>query len=316
MPTTVVHEPANEPARPAVPAARPPAAPPVLLRWGIASVFLLYGLAKLLGAQFTILDSELDRPMGQVRGIWLTWYFFGYSPVYGNLIGLAQIAGAALLTFRRTTLLGACLLFPIITNIVLIDLFYGIDLGATIMAIVLWIGLLVILRHYREPLLALFRQAGAETRPSPPLRRAAAWSARVVLVAAGVAFMYWNANHNNRAPTPIDGAWTVASARGAGEAVLPERIYFEYNRAHLVVFRYADHWTAHHFEVEPGSGELRIWAEWLRKGDPVFVGRYRLEEGRLELRGRLEMADADVELDLETLPLARRGRPPVRAAVP
>ena len=43
-------------------------------------------------AQFTVLDSELDKPMGDVSGFWLTWHWLGYSKVYGSLIALASAA--------------------------------------------------------------------------------------------------------------------------------------------------------------------------------------------------------------------------------
>src|SRR5580693_5594118 len=76
-----------------------------LVRWTIALVLLFYGFGKLTHAQFTILDSELDKPMGHVNGFWLTWYYFGYSSVYGTTIALSQIGGAILLTFRKSALL-------------------------------------------------------------------------------------------------------------------------------------------------------------------------------------------------------------------
>src|SRR5216110_286805 len=107
------------------------------LRFVVSFFIILYGFAKLNGSQFTILASELDKPMGQVSGFWLTWYYFGYSPIYGNFIGLMQIVGGVLLMFRKTTLLGSCLLFPIVTNIVLIDIFYGIDPGALLVALIM-----------------------------------------------------------------------------------------------------------------------------------------------------------------------------------
>ena len=71
-----------------------------------------------------MLDSELTKPLGQVSGFWLTWYYFGYSAVYGTLIALLQVAAGVLLIVPRTALLGALLLLPIATNIVLIDVFY------------------------------------------------------------------------------------------------------------------------------------------------------------------------------------------------
>jgi len=43
-----------------------------IVRYGAALVLLVYGFAKINGSQFTILDSELDKPLGQVSGFWLT----------------------------------------------------------------------------------------------------------------------------------------------------------------------------------------------------------------------------------------------------
>jgi hypothetical protein len=290
--------------------------PPVLLRYGVAFVFLLYGFAKLLGSQFTILDSELDRPMGQVSGMWLTWYYFGFSPVYGNLIGLAQVAGALLLTFRKTTLLGICLLLPITTNIVLVDVFYEVDLSGTLMAIFMWCCLLAMLGTYREPLVRLVQSVASSAEHPSKVRVSTAWAARIGMVMTTSVFIYWIANYNNRSPTPVDGTWDVEVAASPEPASLPKRIYFERNRAHLVIFRYADHWTAHHFEVNPETGEIRIWEEWLSKGRVVFQGRYRLQGNQLELRGRLEDALRDVSLHLDPVHLARRGRPPHPARFP
>lgn len=68
-----------------------------IARWIVAVIAIMYGFAKLNGSQFTVLDSELDKPMGAVSGFWLTWYYFSYSPVYGNLIAAIQVAGGLLL---------------------------------------------------------------------------------------------------------------------------------------------------------------------------------------------------------------------------
>jgi hypothetical protein len=51
----------------------------------LASALLFYDFAKVNDAQFTALDSELEKPMGQISGFWLTWYYFGCPAVYGTL---------------------------------------------------------------------------------------------------------------------------------------------------------------------------------------------------------------------------------------
>ena len=125
-----------------------------ILRYVVALLVITYGFGKLNGSQFTVLDSELDKPMGQVSGFWLTWYYFGYSKVYGNLIALAQVVGGVLLMFGRTTLLGSCLLLPIITNIILVDVFYGVELSALLTALFIEAALLIIIGRTRRRLRA------------------------------------------------------------------------------------------------------------------------------------------------------------------
>jgi hypothetical protein len=83
-----------------------------------------------------------------VSSFWLTGYYFPYSAVYGSLLAVVQIAGELLLTSRRWWLAGALLLLPLMGNIVLIDVFYGVDLGGPFMAVVVLAGLFVLLAPY------------------------------------------------------------------------------------------------------------------------------------------------------------------------
>src|SRR4051794_28224740 len=93
-------------------------APSATARWLGAVICFVYGFAKINGSQFTVLDSELARPLGDVSGFWLTWYYFGYSAFYGNLLGIVQIVSGVLLVVPRTSLLGALLLLPVVSNII------------------------------------------------------------------------------------------------------------------------------------------------------------------------------------------------------
>lgn len=263
-----------------------------ILRYAVALLVITYGFAKLNGSQFTILDSELDKPMGQVSGFWLTWYYFGYSKFYGNLIAVAQVLGGLLLMFRRTTLLGACLLLPIIANIILVDVFYAVDLGALLVALFIGAALLVILRPHAAELYELFwvrQKQPPAAKPSRGIAAAAKYFAPVLFLVLPAVFTYWVANYNNRFPTPVDGAWEVLEVSpnpGAASGV-PSVIFFERNRAHLCVFKRGDgSYESHHFEVNPGERTIAIWDYWLRKGNRIFDGSYEMSGGQLRLRGR------------------------------
>jgi hypothetical protein len=116
-----------------------------ILRHFIAYDISLYGFAKIFGNQFPTVYSRNDLPVGGLSGYDLTWNYFGYSHAFAVILGLAQISGGILLLFKRTTLLGTCILLPIIVNIVLINLFFGIAAGAELNAFFITLGLLYLL---------------------------------------------------------------------------------------------------------------------------------------------------------------------------
>jgi hypothetical protein len=254
-----------------------------LLRLLAAAILMTYGFAKINGSQFTILDSELDKPMGQVSGFWLTWYYFGYSQIYGTFLALAQIVGAVLLTIDRTALMGACLLAPILLNIILIDVAYQVDIGATVVALLL----LTVMFSVIAPRMGELRSLFLPESSSGPLGIAVlAWAGRVTLLAAAWGFTYWVANFNNRAPTPIDGAWDVVQVEPNGSIEgLPTSIFFEHNRAHLSVLKFKGGvYETRHFLAD-GSSSVSIWEKDVNDGPKIFAGSYVLRGADLVLSG-------------------------------
>jgi hypothetical protein len=256
-----------------------------LIRYSSALVMLVYGFAKINGSQFTILDSELDKPMGQVSGFWLTWYYFGFS-YYGTILALIQIAGAFLLTFRRTALLGGCILAAMLSNVILIDISYGVDAGATIVAMLLLAAMLCVIAAQRKELMALFWPARSGLASSPA-HMPAKWVVRIAMLALSFSFTYWLANYNNRAPTPLDGSWDVIEVEPQNLAAqLPKVLFFEYNRAYMTVFKTNDGvYKTHHFEIDRNNHRIQIWEAWLNKGSQIFAGTYGLAGAELTLDG-------------------------------
>ncbi len=240
-------------------------------RWIAAVLMITYGFAKLTGSQFTVIDSEVTKPMGEVSGFWLTWYYFGSSTVYGTVIALVEIGGGLLLAWPRTSLVGALVLLPVVGNIILMDILFGI--GALPASVTVLICLVVVVRpHARRLVETVLLDSG------PSGRAVAVRSVAVAAVLAGAwGFTYWMANHNNRNPTPIDGIWTVE----AGEGPL-QRVFFEYNRAGMAVFRFEDGDVVHHFEVDTG-GRVRVWEVWKEKGPLIYEGEI-VDSGQVELR--------------------------------
>ncbi|SDO49625.1 hypothetical protein SAMN05421507_102714 [Lentzea jiangxiensis] len=127
---------------------------------------------------------------------------------------------------------------------------------------------------------------------------------QVAVLVAAFAGTYWIANENNRAPTPLDGAWDVRAGtyQPAGAARPLERLYFECNRAYLVVFRFGDQWVEHHFEVNPTRRELRMWEHWLRRDKPLSSnGVYELSGDQLVITGTFDDNTTPVRLELTRL---------------
>ncbi|GIH91431.1 hypothetical protein ACFFMN_30725 [Planobispora siamensis] len=270
-------------------------------RWIAALILVQYGFAKLFGAQFTVLDSELDKPMGTVSGFWLTWYYFGYSPIFGNLLALLQIGLGLALAFRRTALLGAAGTAPLLGGISVLNLSYGIALDALVVSLigagcagyVLW-------RHRRE-LKAVFWDDRAASGARPRWVRAVLV---VLLLAVPASCSYYVANYNNRAPTALDGTWEVTAGdfRPPGLPGPAERAYFEHNRAHQLVLRSGWTWQTHHFEVDPAARAIGVWRTWLRKDEQLLSGRYDLTGDRLVITATDPASGRPLRWELRRVP--------------
>src|ERR1700683_3831541 len=98
-----------------------------ILRYWLVFEICTYGFAKILKTQFGTSYTRVDTPVGQLNGFELTWNYFAHSYVFAVIIASFQIGGAILLLFRRTTLLGAAILLPVMVNIVVITFFYAIS---------------------------------------------------------------------------------------------------------------------------------------------------------------------------------------------
>ncbi len=140
------------------------------LRYSCAFLLYMYGVSKLAHLQFHLTPETARRPIGSMTGYELTWYYYGYSRVYACILGLTQVLGATLLLFRKTTLVGAAMMIPVMANILLIDIFILVnDYGPEFMAVFIFSSLLVILWHHRASLLSLFWSQQAAEPPESRL---------------------------------------------------------------------------------------------------------------------------------------------------
>ncbi|WP_254448653.1 hypothetical protein [Spirosoma rhododendri] len=116
-----------------------------IIRYWLAFEISTYGFAKILKSQFSTPNYRLDMALSDLNGFQLTWYYYGYSYTLAVIIALFQIGGSCLLLFRRTTLLGVMILLPVMVNIVFINVFYNIAVGAFFNSVMFTLGLLLFL---------------------------------------------------------------------------------------------------------------------------------------------------------------------------
>lgn len=133
-----------------------------ILRYWLALEICTYGFAKILKTQFGIEYNRDDMPVGKLNGFELTWNYFAHSYAFAVIIALFQIGGAILLLFRRTTLLGAAILLPVMVNIVLINFFYDISPGAFMNSVLFSLGLIFLVLLQRSALIAVFLRTGSD----------------------------------------------------------------------------------------------------------------------------------------------------------
>lgn len=102
-------------------------------RWHVAISLFVYGIAKTV--QFDA-PAGNDTPVNGLTGQQLMWAFYGYSMAYAKFLGIVEITGAALLLFRRTTLLGCLVVSGVLVNVIAQDIAYGVNEGALRAAII------------------------------------------------------------------------------------------------------------------------------------------------------------------------------------
>jgi hypothetical protein len=151
------------------------------LRYFSAFLLYFYGVSKLAGHQLTVPPDLPQKPIGTLSGYWLTWYYYSYSHVYKDILGLTQVFGASLLLFRRTTLLGAAMMTPVVINILLINIFYYISVGAVSNAAFILACMLLIMWHQRRE---LFSMLWANQSFEPIATRKLHWIIRAVILFA------------------------------------------------------------------------------------------------------------------------------------
>jgi len=98
----------------------------LLVRYTLALLLLQYALNKLIPGQFLLYNRDFDLPVRELPARKLAWHFLGYSRLYNGFIASVELLGAVLLCSPRTVRAGLLLSLAALTNIVVVDIAFGL----------------------------------------------------------------------------------------------------------------------------------------------------------------------------------------------
>ncbi|ESU21208.1 hypothetical protein FEDK69T_25750 [Flavobacterium enshiense DK69] len=192
-----------------------------LLRYWLAVQIATFGFEKILGVNFAHSYHADDALTSTLNGQELTWIYYSYSYGLSLIVAFFQIVGSYLLLFRRTILIGVSLLLPVMFNIVLINLFYGIGIVVAFTAISMTLGLIYLLYQRKEEIISFFKryEIGLPTIGNSTIRN----SIRVVCILLPIFFITYYKS-NVYASSKYFGKWEVETMKRNG-SVIPEKAW-------------------------------------------------------------------------------------------
>jgi len=288
----------------------------LLLRYAIALGLASYAIAKLYPVQFgTLSRLALETRVGELHPMGLLWRFMEYSQPYSVFAGAMELAVVLLLSFRRTSTLGALLCLPVLANVALMNFCYSVPVKLFSTSMVVSAAVLV-LYDARRILGALGLGPVLPRAVEPVLSRRAylvGWGLKIVLIGGVIASSVYDMRRlvierADRPVSPVEGTWRVQSFVTAGrdlaQTAEPARwrrlvvdagraaIRFEDERLERCTSQIDD--AAHTLTLDCARIHQAGTLHWARHGDtvqldgtfdhaPVTVVLQRLDEAQLRL---------------------------------
>jgi uncharacterized membrane protein YphA (DoxX/SURF4 family) len=272
----------------------------LVVRLFLAFEMVRYGMPKILGMQFYPQYWKLDMRPVEMKPSWLAWTFFGRTYGYQAIGGVIETIGGALLCFRRTTMLGACLLAVVLADVVLVNFFYDVPVKL-FSSVYLAMTVALIARDAPRVWAFLFPNA----RDEPIGKRALAVHAIVIalVLGLGVADAVHDAvRHHIFRVDVLEGAWNVDRCSGVDD-VLPnvpgtwERIYFEKGNYGFV--RVGPQRVRVHFETEVDEPAHTLRLRQLGQQATTLEGTFEIHEHTARFAGSREGRAFSMELTRE-----------------
>lgn len=166
-----------------------------IIRYTIALDLAIFGWKKFFHLQFIVPNNVAALPLNQQSGETLTWYYFGHSYAFGAVVAGFQIAGAAMLLFRRTWLLGALILFALLVNIASVDFFYQMNAGALSQSAIMTLGTFYLIMIDYDRLKQFFFKADSNLVSISSIKTNAKIVLRIAFILLPVIYNYYSATH-------------------------------------------------------------------------------------------------------------------------
>lgn len=101
----------------------------LIARYYLAFILSIYGITKVFEFQFSPnSQNALFYSLPELTPHQLFWSFMGVSKSYQIFAGLLEIIPALLLLFRRTAIIGSLIAFPVLLNVLMLDIGYDTPL--------------------------------------------------------------------------------------------------------------------------------------------------------------------------------------------
>jgi hypothetical protein len=186
-------------------------------RWYVFIFLNVYGIGKIMGGQFYrrghLPPDVAHTPLGTADPFDLAWTFMGYSFAYILFIGLAEIAGAWLLLWDRTKLIGVAILLPVMVNVVVFDVIFLDVYGALASATIYTTLLFVILACNQERVIRAYRVLISSADPERVAVSARAKLRLMALALMGVLFVFDQMLVNSSAMVGANVPWAQRTKR-------------------------------------------------------------------------------------------------------
>ncbi len=231
-------------------------------------LILQYGLQKIYNNQFHHNFYRDDTLARDLTGFSVAWNFFSYSSFYTIIVGILQVAGGVLLLFKRTRLMAAVILLPVMINIFFINQFYGVSADAYVNCLFILTTSVYLLWLQREKILAIIFNKNTFLSSKKMIYIKAVLRIAILVFAFMANYPY----RQEREGEYYIGKWKVTQLIKNGSPVDLQRwqsdssawnnVYVETNgkiafSANPFYYDYSNHRTIN-YHFEPGNGGLTL----------------------------------------------------------